>query len=163
MPSTSYKCSSLTIRRMVYNSLIRPHLEYMLPVWGACKKSTFTNIVRKQKKALRLICGIRNQMEHSSPLFRSCGLIKISDMYQLSVLKYVFRNSTELLQRGHDRNTRGSSQGKLQLPDHIPSDQAKMPLVCFPSVWNNAPTFVREADSIGTLSREFFNQCILSY
>jgi hypothetical protein len=47
------RCSSLHVRKLVYNALFRSHVEYMLPIWAACKKDIFNKIKRKQKRAVR--------------------------------------------------------------------------------------------------------------
>ena len=64
-------CSTQAIRKNVYNALIKSHLEYMTPIWGACKKGDLLRLLRKQKKAIRLVCGFTNQMGHTSQLFKN--------------------------------------------------------------------------------------------
>jgi hypothetical protein len=160
------ECSSFQIRKSVYNALVRSHLEYMLPVWAACKKDILNKIKRKQKRAVRLVCGIRDNREHSSPLFKTCGLLTVEDLYKLSALKFAFKEQLQpgsQLWRKHTVNTREKVKNSLALPDVIPPNQTRMPLICLPTIWNSAPDHVRSATSAKTISTLVYLECLSSY
>ena len=125
------KCSSFQLRKMVYNALIRSHLEYMLPVWVACKKDILNKIKCKQNRAVSLVCGIHDNREHSGPLFKLCSFLKLEDMYKLSALKFSFKSQSQelsIFEKRHNVNTRENVRNNLSLPDVIPSSQRRMPL-----------------------------------
>jgi hypothetical protein len=159
-------CSSLQIRKTVYNALVRSHLEYMLPVWAACKKDILNKIKRKQKRAVRLVCGIKDNREHSSPLFKTCSILKVQDMYKLSALKFAFKERLQpgsQLWKKHTVNTREKVKNSLALPDMIPPNQTRMPLICLPTIWNSASDHVRSATSVENISTQVYMECLSSY
>ena len=45
----------LNIRLLVYNSLVRPHIEYGVITWGGVKNSKLQKIRSLQKKAIRAV------------------------------------------------------------------------------------------------------------
>lgn len=105
------------ILRMLYNSLILPHLNYCLLCWGF----SWNRIFKLQKKAMRIItCSKYNA--HTTPIFKNLGLLKINDILNLHLFKFyykyvnnnlpVYLQSFDLLQRSdiHSHNTRFSGQ-----------------------------------------------------
>ena len=80
------------ILKTLYNSLILPHINYGLLLWGyRCER-----IFKLQKKAIRIItCSKYNS--HSEPLFKSTKLLKIKDIMKVQQLKFIYKlmnNST---------------------------------------------------------------------
>ena len=68
---------------MLYNSLILPHLQYAILCWGFKNSRLF----KLQKRAIRIItCSKYNA--HTDPLFKKMNLLKISDLYNISLLKF---------------------------------------------------------------------------
>ena len=62
----------LSIKIMLYNALLLPHIKYCLVTWGyQCKR---INIL--QKRAIRLIT-LTNYNSHTAPLFKKLTLSKI--------------------------------------------------------------------------------------
>jgi len=59
----------LNIRLLVYNSLVRPHIEYGIVTWGGVKNSKLQKIRSLQKK--KAIRAVNNSTfkAHSNPLF----------------------------------------------------------------------------------------------
>ena len=138
----------------------------MLPVWATCKKDILNKIKRKQKRAVRLVCGIRDNREHTSPLFKSCGFLKLEDMYNLSALKFAFKAQTQplsLFEKKHHVNTRESVKNNLTLPDVIPSSQRRIPLICLPLVWNSASEEIKLASSEQNIYSIVLSECLSPY
>ena len=70
------------ILRILYNSLILPHLQYSILAWGF-KMGRFEKL---QKRAVRIIsCNKYNS--HTDPLFKNLNLLKLKDLFELNVLK----------------------------------------------------------------------------
>ena len=71
------------ILRTIYNSLILPHLNYCIMVWGfECQR-----IQKIQKKCVRIICASKFN-SHSEPLFKSLNLLKVEDIFKCQSLKF---------------------------------------------------------------------------
>ena len=74
------------ILRTLYNSLILPHLNYSIIVWGfECQR-----IMKLQKKCVRVICGSKYN-SHSEPLFKALNLLKVEDIFRCQVLKFYYK------------------------------------------------------------------------
>ena len=72
----------------IYNSLILPHINYSILVWGF--KSS--RIYKLQKRAVRMIsCSKYNA--HTEPLFKSLNLLKVEDIFKIKTLKFYHKYS----------------------------------------------------------------------
>ena len=80
------------ILKTIYNALIQPHLNYGVLLWGHNTK----RIVKLQKWAVRAITNNKYNA-HSEPLFFKLKLLKIQDIYKLSILKFYFKYKHETL------------------------------------------------------------------
>ena len=75
-----------SIKIMLYNALLLPHINYCLVTWGyQCKR---INIL--QKRAIRLITLSRYN-GHTAPLFKKLKLLTIKDMLALQELKFYYK------------------------------------------------------------------------
>ena len=84
-----YKLKSLLplyILKILYNSLILPHILYGILVWGTNINEPF----KLQKKAVRVISN-STYNAHTEPIFKSLQLLKIPDIYKRFVLKFYFQ------------------------------------------------------------------------
>ena len=78
----------LNIRLLVYNSLVRPHIEYGVITWGGVKNSKLQKIRSLQKKAIRAVNNSTFKA-HSNPLFSKLKVLNIDDTYKLCVLTFM--------------------------------------------------------------------------
>ena len=72
-----------SILKSIYNTLILPHLNYCVLCWG----SQTNRIHLLHKRAIRNINNA-NYRAHSEPIFKSLNILKIDDIYYLSILKF---------------------------------------------------------------------------
>ena len=106
----------LNVRRMLYNALILPHLNYCVTAWGyQCNR-----IIKLQKKEIRTVM-ISSYDAHTESFFKNLKLLKIQDILTLQTLKiyHKFRNNKlpyyiqnwPLFQNSniHNHNTRGAN------------------------------------------------------
>ena len=75
---------------MLYNSLILPHLQYAILCWGFKSSRLF----KLQKRAMRIITSSKYNA-HTDPIFKKLNLMKLSDIYNVSILKFYhkFKNN----------------------------------------------------------------------
>ena len=73
----------LNILKLMYNSLILPHVQYSILCWGFNPGKTFT----LQKRAIRTITASKYNA-HTSPLFKKLQLLKFKDIFEISILKF---------------------------------------------------------------------------
>ena len=77
---------------MLYNTLILPHLQYAILCWGFKSSRLF----KLQKRAMRIItCSKYNA--HTDPIFKKLNLLKLSDLYNVSVLKFYHKFKNDKL------------------------------------------------------------------
>ena len=147
------------ILKIIYNSLILPHLTYGILAWG--KKSI--KIFHIQKKAIRVITR-SNYNAHTEPLFKSLGLLKFEDLFMLMALKFFYKYCHNLLpsyfqlinfehrQDIHGYNTR--AKNLLQIAK-INTKLAESSLMYFiPQIINNIPEII--IDKIFTHAFSFY-------
>ena len=67
--------------RLLYNSLILPHLQYGLSAWGGCSGQNKKRIINIQKRAIRTICKSYFS-SHTEPRMKALCLLKLEDLYK---------------------------------------------------------------------------------
>ena len=73
---------------ILYYSLIYPYLQYCNVVWGMATKSVLNPLMLLQKRIVRIISNV-NYYDHTDPLYKSLGVLKINDIFVLESLKFV--------------------------------------------------------------------------
>ena len=109
----------------LHNALFLPFLQYGLIVWGQTYASYIDPIFKLQKKAVRAI-SFQPRMSPSLPIFNDFKLLKLSEIFELRLLTFVFDsiNKTSpscfhdfflLSSSVHQYSTRQASQGDLYM------------------------------------------------
>jgi len=84
-----YKNSlSLSMKKTIYESFVRTHLTYCLPIWGAKKTAELTELKKATKRVWSKI-GMRRQ--HTNSRLIEHKILKIEDDLKLSELKVTWR------------------------------------------------------------------------
>ena len=101
-----------------------------------------------QKRALRMIYN-KKMNSHTDPLFRRCGILKLSDIYQLEVLLFMhdylnnrlpmsFNNVFPL--NSDNANAYSTRQIHMfSLPRTKSRFVDRLPMYQYPTLWNNHP------------------------
>ena len=76
----------------IYNSLFVSHLNYGILLWG----TNLDKVHRLQKRAVRAITN-SDYLAHSEPIFKTLGLLKVKQLYQLKMLKFYYNLSYGIL------------------------------------------------------------------
>ena len=104
------------ILKILYNSLILPHINYGILTWGNKMK----RIHKLQKWAIRTITNSKYNA-HTTPLFKKLNLLQARDIFHLSALKLYFKythnklpsyfhNIFEPREINHDHDTRNKHE-----------------------------------------------------
>ena len=115
----------LDVLLCLYNALFLSFLQYGLIVWGQTFTLYVDPIFKLQKKAVRAI-SFQPRMSPSLPIFKDLKLLKLSELFELRLLTFVFDsvNKTSpscfhdfflLNSCVHQYSTRQASQGDLYL------------------------------------------------
>jgi len=76
----------------IYNSLIMPHLNYGILLWGSQHKK----LERLQKRAVRIIVNA-SYNSHTEPIFKALNILKVGDLCALHDLKFCYKYINSLL------------------------------------------------------------------
>ena len=158
--------------RVLYSSLVLPHLQYCLMVWGDFSGdgngSLGKNILSAQKRFMGMIDG-RTGRYHADPLFSKHGILKVDDLYrqQLRVHAWKFWNNClplsqaamlEKVSQTHGHGTRLASRGMfVSTRDH------KQVGYRVPKEWEALPVALREASSLGAFKRQSKSNFLTGY
>ena len=160
------------ILKLLFNTLIYPHLTYGIEIWGSASNSHLNKVLIAQKRLVRMIThkDIRQAnyfLTHSNPLFHQLGILKIHDVHTLSLSKFVYKtlegsvpsnfsNWFRFATQIHCYRTRAnfnystrSQTNILYVPHarttHYGLNKTK---VQGPRIWNNIPQNIRDKKSI---------------
>ena len=115
--------------RLIYSSLVLPHLQYGVLNWGF----NLGRIVKVQKKTIRNITCSRYNA-HTTPLFSELKLLKLDDIFKVALLKFYFKYENDQLPSyfstifvpenvDHDHATRHRDQDRPQRPNKSSSEK----------------------------------------
>ena len=79
----------LNILRIIYNSLVLPHLNYGILLWRRQAKQTEQMQVI-QKRAVRILTGSKYN-SHTEPLFKQTNRLKVNDICKLNEIKLYYK------------------------------------------------------------------------
>ena len=80
------------ILRLMYNSLVLPHLQFGILAWGF----NMGRLEKLQKRAVRII-NCQKYSAHTDPLFKKLSLLKLNNLFRLNVLKLYYKFHKGLL------------------------------------------------------------------
>ena len=116
----------LSALRILYFSLIHPHLLYALPIWGSTFLFYFKKLQRLQNKSISIIFNISPKI-FVSPYYYKLKILKLEDLYIYEIAKIMHQHSRKALpdylssfftitRQIHNRPTRSHSNNTLYLP-----------------------------------------------
>ena len=80
---------STDILKCIYNSLFMSFLQYGIVIWGQAFRSYIEPLFKLQKKAIRTISH-QTALSHFLLLFTGLQLLRISDVFKLKLLTFVY-------------------------------------------------------------------------
>jgi len=76
------------MKKVIYESFVRTHLTYCLPVWGAKKSNELTDLKKVQKRVWSKI-GLRRM--HTNQRLSQNKILKFEDELKLSEMKIIYK------------------------------------------------------------------------
>ena len=70
-------------RKAIYESLAKSHLNFSNVIYGSCKQTLLNKIEQTQKKLVRNLANQKFHC-HANPIFKSMGLVKVSDLIKIN-------------------------------------------------------------------------------
>ena len=156
----------LQIRKSIYNTLIKSHIEYGLLSWGLGNYKSLANIKKLQKKAIRIISnkGFKN---HTDPLFCTLGLLKFDDLVKLKICEFMYKFFYSKLPESFNNMFEplsGENRTKcLKLQTAKNKCLESFPAVIFPKTWNLLPIHLKNASTSKSLKKSMKADFIMDY
>ena len=154
---------------MLYNALIKSHLEYGLAAWHSGKTGSLSIL---QKKIIRKIDGSRNHLQHTNNLFIKHKILKFEDMKTLVLSKLALKHVSQEMPPGlkglfklkqkSKKVTRNSGEVYLEVPKFKYARARNSVLVQCPEAWNKLPkvckTSKTKSSLVNQLKKHFFEE-----
>ena len=152
-----------TTRLNLYYALIYPYLTYCNMIWSATYKTRLSKLITLQKRAIRLIAGIR-KLEHSRPYFLELKLLTLHQIRDFQIGEFFYRLDQGLLPpifRGfihhvsdiHTYSTRNSSDYR---PVSAHCNTRRFTVKSYGTqVWNSIPSVIRLSRNLSAFKKSF--------
>ena len=154
------------IRLTLYNSLIRPHLEYGIVAWGGAKISHVRKLIISQKKAVRNVAG-KPSRHSSEPLFSHLELLKFSDLFRYNCSLFMFRYTYSLLPPSFSGIFSPLSQPNRTLNYKLPRSKNafvdQLPAAVLPRIWNSLERHLKTSGSLNIFKKNLYKMIIDNY
>jgi hypothetical protein len=141
----------LSSLKSVYYSLIHCHLIYGIQIWSCTSPSNYSDLVTKQKNAIRII-SLAKYNAHTESLFKNLKILRLHDLIKFFKLQFVQRFihgylplslSDMWITNGDRRNQEQIAEGASLRNDsdlYIPLVRYNYldnsPIFGFPRLWN---------------------------
>jgi hypothetical protein len=159
------KIIPMNIRKTVYNSLVKPHLEYSIIAWGNSNYDGINRLKTKHKQAIRNVANA-SYNAHVDPLLGKLGLLNFEDTltyYIANFVKTIFMNKAP--SSFEQIFEPMSSQRVVKLKNERPKLKAleSFPNVMFPKIWNDLDNSIRLSNTCKTLKLAIKEKSIQKY
>ena len=152
----------LHLTRLLYSTLVEPHITYCNLVWCLPVKTVMLDkILKIQKKYCRLMT-FSSFTARSKPLFLQFKILPVYDIYKLQLATYMYKILNNLIPTfEHHSFITGSSiydhdtRYKNYLRNPICRTTLRMNMICFqgPLLWNCLPENIKNAPSSGLFKK----------
>ena len=156
-------CLPQHILLLLYNTLVLPHLNYCIILWGKCNMYLLERLHKLQKRAVRVITN-SSYLSHSNPLFVKLKILPIFQLYEYNLGIFMFLFNKEMLPEIfsslfiknidiHEYNTRSKLHFRVQYGRTSFSHS----LVTYqgPKLWNDLPSNIKNSLSLNSFKRKF--------
>ena len=152
--------------KTVYQSIVQPHIDYAITVWGYAANVHVQKIQRLQNRAARILTSNYDCFTSVSSLLEQLGLQSIlerRDYFNALIVykglnglapNYITTKFTRIIDC-HGISTRSALDGNLTVPK--PNVECFKQSLCFTGAhtWNSLPIDVRESPSLYTFKRRY--------
>ena len=150
----------------LYYSLIYPHLNYCIVMWGSAAKSVLSKLVVLQKRAVRLIENAP-YLSHSDPIFKKLSILKLNSIYKLSCLLFMYKIKNNQIPNVCNNlvlfNSTSESIYSLRtidnfvVPNHRTTLRSRSIKIQGPKIWKTIPDSSKDIDNLVTFKKQKLN------
>ena len=153
-------CVPSRVLKLLYMSLVYPHLNYGLAAWGSSSNTILNKIIAKQNKIIEVIFG-----NCSENILKSHRVLSFGNLYKYTLLIKLFRDlkgrtfvycktKIDEFQPSHSYETRFKSNEGLIPPRFTKTKCMRSFLyrsICF---WNSIPTEIKTENHLKSVKRK---------
>jgi len=88
--------TDIKILRLVYFSLFHSHLQYCIIDWGRAYKTVIRPVQVLQNRTVKYMT-FSNRTSSTSNIFKLLKILKVSDLYQLNLEKFMYKYNADIL------------------------------------------------------------------
>ena len=148
------QCLTRESLKLLYNSLIYPHLIYCNTVWGSARNSHISSLINIQKKII-IILLFKGKYEHTAPLFNDLYLLtvrQINEYMSCLCVHKSLRLGNNLFSRyvPINYNTRLGGGNNVNVPNILSAHSRQSLRWVGSSNWNSLPQHLREIQEYNT-------------
>jgi len=144
---------------IIYESIIQPHFDYCISVWGHTSKNNITLLQRLQNRAARVITGVYDWNYSASKLVKSLGWMTIEERVKYFTLLLAYKSINgkapsylcdkfKLYESSYC--TRATDGFKLTEPKPNLDIFKRSFIYSSTKLWNNLPQDLKESPSINS-------------
>ena len=162
-----------SIRKMIYNALIRPFLDYGADIWGPANVSLISKI---QKACVRHVMRTKNFIEHTTKHFLALKTPRFEDLityHQLRLCQKIIHTKTPpglievfptpLPRHANEDEERRLNNLQIRKHDYANKHEVKLPPIQAPKTWNDLDTQQKKIEDITQFKKAFFNKLYTKY
>lgn len=153
-------CLPLNVRYRIYNSLVKPHLDYLIEIWGSAAKSNLKIIQITQNKLIKTLFKY-DYLTSSEILYKKTKIMNVLQTYHYTTCilirkilsKDIHTNITFTKKKQVQTRYQLRSANDLVLP--IPRTNYGKRAITYKSaqLYNKLPKDIKEAKSLQTFKR----------
>ena len=154
------------IRKTLYNSLCKPHMEFGIIAWGGISSSKLKKVMMVQKKCVRNVAG-KSYRSHTDPLFSKLHILKLEDLLIYNSCSFIhkwingkspisFKNTFTSLPLPNRTNSLQLEKIKNDSLLHFPTD-------FLPKLWNKNSIDLKLIQSHKVFKKSLKETLILKY
>lgn len=159
------KILPLNIRKTIYNSLVKPHIEYSIITWGNANCEGIKRLKTKQKQAIRNVANV-SYNAHVDPLLNNLDILNFDDTLKLCTAEFLKLLFLDKLPDSFKQIFKPmSSERVVKLTIQAPKCKSleKFPNVMFPKIWNNFNSSIRLSNSCKAVKKAIKNDALNQY
>ena len=150
----------INIRLNLYNSLVKPHLEYGILAWGGVGITKLKSLITIQKKVVRNV-AVKPANYHASPLFALLNIVSFQDLFKLNSAIFMYKYKNNLLPKSFQNtftpcnppnrtNSFKIIKSRISFLDQFPS-------AYLPKIWNEIPSLVKNSESLNIFKKNMMD------
>lgn len=159
-------CIPQKVRLLIYNSLVKPHLLYLIEIWGSAAKTNLQKLQVVQNRIIKILYNY-DYLTPTEKVFNETKLLNISQLYTYTTCILIYKITHNMIHSQLTFTTKGTSSryscrraNHLVLPN-VRTNYGKYSITfAGAQLFNKLPTEIKDANTLGIFKRKLFDHLI---